>query len=123
MFAMHKTFSISPAGFLTTYDAKLGVELFESKDRCWLKLLAKLLNVYLFNVLSLRCFHQWGGTKMMLREVHAWINQESLLISAALKPCSKGYFIYKTDIYSYYASINHEILIQQIKGIGWPSAF
>lgn len=43
---------------------------------------------------------------MMLRELHSW-----------MKP---GDFVYKTDVYSYYASINHDILIQQLKSIDWP---
>jgi uncharacterized membrane protein len=52
--------------FLTTYDAKAGVEMFETQYRSILKLLAKLLNVWILTVLSTRCFHQWRGAKMML---------------------------------------------------------
>jgi len=95
-----------PTAFLTTYDGKTGVEMFEIQYRSSLKLLAKLLNVRILTVLSMRCFHQWGGAKKMLREVQAW-----------MKP---GDFVYKTDVYSYYASINHDILIRQLKAIYWP---
>jgi RNA-directed DNA polymerase len=80
--------------------------MFETQCRWILKLLAKLLNISILPVLSTRCFHQWGGAKMMLRELHSW-----------MKP---GDFVYKTDVYSYYASINHDILIQQLKAIDWP---
>lgn len=80
--------------------------MFEPQYRWILKFLAKLMNVSILSVLSTRCFHQWGGAKMMLRELHLW-----------MKP---GDFVYKTDVYSYYASINHNILIQQVKAIDWP---
>lgn len=46
---------------------------------------------------------------MMLREWHAW-----------MKP---GDFVYKTDVYSYYASLNHAILRKQLKAIDWPLRF
>lgn len=95
-----------PQGYLTTYDEKMGVEVFEIQDRWFLKILTKLMNVWIFPVLSTQCFHQWGGAKMMLRELKAW-----------MKP---GDFVYKTDVYSYYASINHGILFQQLKSIKWP---
>jgi RNA-directed DNA polymerase len=94
------------AGFLTSYDVKTGVEVLEVQYRWMIKLLAKLVNVWILPVLSTRCFHQWGGAKMMLRELHAW-----------MKP---GDFVYKTDIYSYYASINHSILIQQLNVLKFP---
>ena len=57
---------------------------------------------------------------MMLREVYAWANCKNPQVNSGLNPTSTPCFIYKTDVYSYYASINHEILIQQIKAIGWP---
>ena len=95
-----------PIAFLTTYDEKTGEEMFEAQDRWILKLLAKLMSVSILPVLSTRCFHQWGGAKMMLRELHLW-----------MKP---GDFVYKTDVYSYYASLNQVILIQQVKAIDWP---
>jgi len=46
---------------------------------------------------------------MMLRELHAW-----------MKP---GDFVYKTDVYSYYASLNYAILRKQLKAIDWPPRF
>lgn len=65
------------------------------------------MNVLILPVLSTRCFHQWGGAKMMLRELHLW-----------MKP---GDFVYKTDVsVAYYASLNHVILIQQVKAIDCP---
>jgi hypothetical protein len=79
--------------------------MFEIQYRWILKLLARLMNVWVLTVLSKRCFLQWGGAKMMLRELHSW-----------MKP---GDFVYKTDVNSYYASINHDILIQQVKSIDW----
>jgi hypothetical protein len=109
-----------PQSFLTTYDWRTGVELFDLKDRCWLKLLTHLMNLFILKVLSPRCFHQWGGSKMMLREAHAWINLKRLQVDPVADTEPKACFIYKTDVYSYYASINHEILIQQVKMIGWP---
>jgi len=102
---MTKT-SLPPTAFLTTYDVKTGVEMFETQYRWLLKLHANLMNVWIMPILSPRCFHQWGGAKMMLRELQSW-----------MKP---GDFVYKTDVYSYYASINHDILIQQLKAIDWP---
>lgn len=98
-----------PTAFLTTYDMKTGVEMFEAQDRWVLKLLSKLMNVYSLKILSTRCFHTWGGAKMMLRELHAWVKPED--------------FVYKTDIYSYYASLNHTILRKQLKIIDWPPRF
>ncbi len=83
-----------------------GVEMFEVQYRWFLKILAKLMNVWILPVLSTRCFHQWGGAKMMLRELHPW-----------MRP---GDFVYKTDVYSYYASLNHNILIQQVQALDWP---
>ena len=95
-----------PLKFLTTYDAKTGIEMFEREQRWNLKLVAKLMNVWILPVLSPRCFHQWGGAKMMLRELQSWITPDS--------------FVFKTDVYSYYASLNHVILFQQLKAIEWP---
>ena len=95
-----------PTAFLTTYDVRTGVEMFEDRDRWILKWLAKLMNVWILRVLSMRCFHQWGGAKMMLRELYAW-----------MKP---GDFVYKTDVYSYYASLNHTILTEQLYAINYP---
>lgn len=43
---------------------------------------------------------------MMLRELQSWIKPKD--------------FVYKTDVYSYYNSINHEILAQQLINMGWP---
>jgi RNA-directed DNA polymerase len=96
-----------PKGFLTSYDAKSGVEIFDLQDRGFLKLLAQAMSVWILPILSPRCFHQWGGAKMMLRELHQW-----------MRP---GDFVYKTDVYSYYASLNHRILIDQLQAISWPS--
>ena len=45
----------------------------------------------------------------MLREAQSWIQP--------------GDFVYKTDVYSYYASLNHWILIHQLHEIRWPSRF
>jgi hypothetical protein len=102
----NRSYITSHRGFLTSYDVKTGIEMFEVQYRWMLKLLAKLVNVWILPVLSTRCFHQWGGAKMMLREVNAW-----------MKP---GDFVYKTDVYSYYASINHSILIQQLNVLKFP---
>ena len=46
---------------------------------------------------------------MMLRELKAWMK--------------RGDFVYKTDVYSCYASINHGILFKQLKSISWPLRF
>ena len=51
----------------------MGVEVFEAQDRWFLKILTKLMNVWILPVLSTRCFHQWGGAKMMLRELNSWM--------------------------------------------------
>lgn len=67
--------------------------MFETKDRWILKLLTKLMNVYILSVLPARCFHTLGGAKMMLQELHSWMQP--------------GDFVYKTDVYSYYASLDH----------------
>lgn len=96
----------SLCSFLTTYNSKTGVEVFDCQVQWILKLLTKVLNVWMVTVLSTRCFHQWGGSKMMLRELHTWS-----------KP---GDFVYKTDVYSYYSSLNHDILLNQLKALDWP---
>lgn len=98
-----------PRGFITAFDKKLGVEIFEKENSILLRLLTQMLNVWILPVLSSRCFHQWGGAKMMLRELTAWMQP--------------GDFVYKTDVYSYYASINHSILFHQLKSIQWPIRF
>jgi hypothetical protein len=43
---------------------------------------------------------------MMLRELHDWMEPSD--------------FDNKTDVYSYYASINHKKLIQQLVAIDYP---
>ena len=95
--------------FLTWYDDRFGVERFDEASRCALYAVGKLLGIFLYQILSARCFHQWGGAKMMLREVCSF-----------LKP---GDFVYKTDVYSYYASMNHGILMQQLYDLGFPKRF
>lgn len=104
--AEYKSSSPPPQAFLTTYNKKLAAEIFEFRDRALLKLLAQMMNVWILLVLSTRCFQQWGGAKMLLRELHTWI-----------KP---GDFIYKTDTYNYYNSINHKILFHHLDIIKWP---
>lgn len=103
---MTQLFSFLPTAFLTTYDSKKAVEVFETNVRGLLKIFAKILNVWILSVLSSRCFHQMGGAKMMLRELLSWTKPDD--------------FVYKTDVYSYYASINHKILFQQLAAIDWP---
>jgi len=95
--------------FLATYNPVIGIEVFVHHDRWLLKLLAKPFSVWILPVLSTRCFHQWGGAKMMLRELKSW-----------MKP---GDFVYKTDVYNYYASVNHNILFRQLLSIHWPFRF
>jgi len=91
--------------------------MFDWKDRGFLKILAQFMNVWILTVLSQRCFHQWGGAKMMLRELHHWMKWGD-----SSGKCQKSCFVYKTDVYSYYASINHHILINQLHAIKWPAS-
>jgi hypothetical protein len=71
----------------------------------------ELYQIYIFTDISYiaifftRCFHQWGGAKMMLREIHGFMQP--------------GNFVYKTDVYSYYASMNHALLYRQLEAIDW----
>ncbi len=77
---------------------KQGVEVYASEvgNKC-LKLL-KSLKSHLPS--SLVCWHTRGGTKALLTELH--------------KQAQCGYYVFKTDVYSYYASIDHTKLLDQL---------
>lgn len=87
-------------------DPKTDIEVFDPAIQGILKMLAGLLSVWILPALSTRCFHQWRGAKMMLREVHTWIRPDD--------------FVYKTDVHNYYASMNHGVILYQLFSISFP---
>ncbi|MDM8515807.1 reverse transcriptase/maturase family protein [Desulfobacterales bacterium HSG16] len=74
------------------------IEVWQSEDALVLKAMSIVLNIHLAPVLSDRCFHikDRGGSKAAVRNV-----QEQMI---------PGKFVMKSDVRSYYASIDHAIL-------------
>ena len=91
----------------STYDR--GREVFEDHMRPFLRLWAQWAAVLVKPLLSNRCFHHRGGSKLCLRELQLF-----------LKPTD---FVYKTDIYSYYASISHTRLYAILYSLALPLRF
>lgn len=78
------------------------LEIWSALDSLVLKAMAIVLTRYLARRLSSRCFHLAGngGAKAAVREVVANLPQNR--------------FVFRTDVKSYYASINHDILHAQL---------
>ncbi|MDM8517583.1 reverse transcriptase/maturase family protein [Desulfobacterales bacterium HSG16] len=74
------------------------IEVWQSEDALVLKAMSIVLNIHLAPVLSDRCFHikDRGGAKAAVRNV-----QEQMI---------PGMFVMKSDVRSYYASIDHSVL-------------
>ena len=78
-------------------------EIWSATDALVLKALAIVLNDHLKPHLSNRCFHLAGrgGLKGAVREVAGQV--------------AKHTFVFRTDVKSYYASIDHRILFHQVR--------
>jgi len=75
----------------------------EAQDALILKALSLVLTKHLKQELPISCAHlkDHGGSKQTLTKTHHQLHQYN--------------FVYKSDIKSYYKSINHEILIAKLK--------
>jgi hypothetical protein len=82
-----ETDSSYPPSFLATYDAKTGVEIFEIQFRGILKLLSKLMSVWIIPILSDRYFHQWKGSKIfqVLKELRLFLGPEKTFVGRSCK--------------------------------------
>ena len=76
------------------------IEWWSSLDALVLKAMSNVLTEHLKPHLSARCFHVagTGGMKAAVREVAANLEENK--------------FVFRTDVKSYYASINHHILME-----------
>ena len=79
------------------------IDICRSKDALVLKVVTKIVEKCIFDKISNRCFHVKGrgGLKGAIRDVMA--NKE------------KYPFVFRTDIKSYYDSINHEGILSKLK--------
>ena len=78
-------------------------ELWSARDALVLKATSLVLTRYLAPNLSRRCFHLagTGGLKGAIREVQRRLPDHT--------------FVFRTDVKGYYASINHELLFEQVR--------
>lgn len=78
-------------------------ELWSARDALVLKAMSLVLTRYLAPNLSRRCFHLagTGGLKGAIREVQRRLPDHT--------------FVFRTDVKGYYASINHELLFEQVR--------
>ena len=76
------------------------IEWWSSMDALVLKAMSLVLTKHLKPILSPRCFHLagHGGLKRAVREVADNLSEHT--------------FVFRTDVKSYYASINHSILME-----------
>ncbi len=79
------------------------LEIWAALDSLVLKAMAIVLTKHLVPHLSSRCFHLAGngGAKAAVREV--------------VEILPENEFVFRTDVKSYYASINHDVLFSQLK--------
>ena len=80
------------------------LELWSALDSLVLKAMALVLTKHLAPTLSSRCFHLAGngGAKAAVQDV--------------VENLPEHQFVFRTDVKSYYASINHDILFSQLEG-------
>jgi hypothetical protein len=103
------TYRLSPTR-LVLFEGKW-IEVWSSQDSLVLKAVSIVLSREWHGVLSDRCFHLAGrgGAKAAVREV-----------ADQLKPVARAVdqtppkFVFRTDVKSYYASIDHDVLMEQI---------
>jgi RNA-directed DNA polymerase len=78
-------------------------EIWSALDSLVLKALAIVLTKYIASNLSSKCFHLAGngGAKAAVREV--------------VEKLPENEFVFRTDVKSYYASIDHDVLFSQLK--------
>jgi hypothetical protein len=74
-YSLSITTSPSPRSFVTIYDWRTGVEVFDYKDRCWLKFLAQLMNVFILKISLLDssivpCLYVVLGVTSITKENH-----------------------------------------------------
>ena len=101
-------------------------EVWSSRDSLVLKAVSIVLSRQWHTVLSQRCFHLAGrgGAKAALRQVMDQVHQacahsvaQQNTHSEAPLPSQPPKFIFKSDVKSYYASINHDILVKQLRDL------
>lgn len=133
------TYRLSPTR-MVTIDGDC-FEVWSSRDSLVLKAVSIVLSRQWNGVLSHRCFHLAGrgGAKAALREVmnqvhhtdhHAEAESREINDSQTIAPtrgaskvpnvnfspkCPPPPFVFKSDVKSYYASMNHDILIEQLR--------
>ena len=80
-----------------------GMSIWSSQDAWVLKAVALVLTKFLKNRLSPYCYHlpERGGTKAYIRQTQACVRQFK--------------FVCRSDVNSYYANVNHCILMRQLK--------
>jgi len=93
-------------------------EVWSSRDSLVLKAVSIVLSRQWHTVLSQRCFHLAGrgGAKAALRQVMDRVYRAG----GMSKPSPESQppkFIFKSDVKSYYASMNHDILVKQLRDL------
>jgi len=78
------------------------LEVWEAQDALVLKAVAIVLTERLLPELSTKCYHVAGrgGAKAAVREAREHLSENG--------------FVYRTDVKSYYASIDHELLLERL---------
>ncbi len=81
-----------------TLPGNRGAEITDARDALAERVLAGILQLILRLVLSPRCFHlkDRGGLKAAVREV--------------MREAGENRFVFRTDVRSYYESVNHGVL-------------
>ncbi len=97
--------NFEPTRFIKMTPQGEWVELWQAQDAWLIKTIAEELKRLLGKGLSKHCYHITGGHKLLLRNIMAWIK---------LKGDDRVLFVYKTDVRSYYQSIQHHILLHQL---------
>jgi len=105
----HGRWQFSPTRFVKLGSDDECVELWSAEDAWLLKIIALMFKRLLSKVLSKHCYHVAGGSKCLLRKTLRWIQQHGT---------DQPLFVYKTDVRSYYQSIQHHILLHQLADLG-----
>jgi len=94
------------------------IEVWSSQDSLVLKAVAIVLSRQWHDVLSDRCFHLAGrgGAKAAVRQVMEQVHPPNASSYASVDG-EPPPFVFKTDVKSYYASIDHDILVDQLRDL------
>ncbi len=103
------TFRLSPTR-LVPFEGNW-IEVWSSQDSLVLKAVSIALSRECHGVLSDRCFHLAGrgGAKAAVREVADQLNPVAGPVDQ-----TPPKFVFRTDVKSYYASIDHDVLMEQV---------